>query len=66
MRRQLFVKDHEREFPVKKMCEILEISRSGFYRWRNGEPSARKTADKELSKTIRTIHERSLGTYGAP
>lgn len=66
MRRQRFVKDHERTYPVTKLCEAMDISRSGFYQWRNGEPSARSIADAHLLVTINEIHSRSLGTYGAP
>lgn len=66
MRRQRFVKDHEREYPVTKLCEAMGISRSGFYQWRNAEPSARKAADAALVVTITDIHERSLSTYGSP
>ena len=25
--------DHRLEFPVEKMCQVLQVSRSGYYRW---------------------------------
>ena len=25
--------DHANEFPVKKMSEVFEVSRSGYYKW---------------------------------
>ncbi|MFD1909763.1 hypothetical protein ACFSQ7_46150 [Paenibacillus rhizoplanae] len=34
-----FIEDHRSEFPVEKMCKVLEVSRSGFYKWRNAEVS---------------------------
>jgi hypothetical protein len=29
------------EHPTKAMCEVLEVSRSGYYRWRSSQTSAR-------------------------
>ena len=28
-----FIKEHREEFPVVDMCRVLEVSKSGFYRW---------------------------------
>lgn len=53
-------------FPVKTMCRVLEVSRSGFYVWRKREPSARAEANAELLEVIEEIHAESDGTYGAP
>jgi putative transposase len=48
------------------MCRVLGVSPSGYYAWRNREPSARAKKDAELSEKIRSYHEASRGTYGAP
>ena len=48
------------------MCRVLEISSSGYYAWRQRQPSVRAQADQKLRQQIREIHERSKGTYGAP
>lgn len=63
-----FVDDHCDTFPVKWLCQILEVSRSGFYRWRASAPAraARAHSDQELAARIRAIHADSDGTYGAP
>ena len=53
-------------YPVKTMCRVLEVSRSGFYAWRKREPSARSTANAALLEVIEEIHDESGGTYGAP
>ena len=47
-------------------CRVLQVSRSGFYEWKNRQPSRRELADRELMLTIRQIHVMSRGTYGAP
>ena len=57
---------HQAIYPVKTMCRVLGVSTSGYYAWRKRQPSRRAQADQKLLKRIRTIHERSKGTYGAP
>lgn len=53
-------------FPVSVQCELLGVSRSGYYGWERKPPSARALADAELTELIRTIHKRFRGVYGAP
>ena len=48
------------------MCEVLGVSRSGYYAWLTREPSARSRADARLSGRIKMYHQRSDGTYGVP
>jgi putative transposase len=48
------------------MCRALEVSSSGYYAWRDREPSARSREDESLTERIRAIHEGSRATYGAP
>ena len=47
------------------MCRVLGISSSGYYAWRTRLPSRRTRSDAALTKTVRTIHASSRGTYGA-
>ena len=51
------------------MCELLEVSRSGFYKWRKTHaagpsPSARRRA--ELDVKVAAFHKASDGVYEAP
>ena len=48
------------------MCEILEVSRSGFYAWASRAPSQRQARREELVGQIRDVHQQSDGTYGSP
>lgn len=48
------------------MCEVLGVSRAGFYDWDSREPSPRSVCDAGLLLVIRDIHTGSRGTYGAP
>jgi putative transposase len=47
------------------ICRVLNVSRSGYYEWRDRPPSTRETADGELTTVIERIHYESRGTYGA-
>lgn len=68
MSRFQFVDDHRDTVPVKWLCQILEVSRSGFYRWRAAAAARaeRARADQDLAARIRGIHADSDGTYGSP
>jgi len=52
-------------FPVSLQCELLGVSRSGFYDWATRMPSDRDLADAWLTEKIKEIHERARGVYGA-
>lgn len=53
-------------FAISTMCKTLGVSRSGYYAWRGRVPSTRSIADAELTARIKTIHQASRETYGAP
>ena len=48
------------------MCIVFEVSRSGYYRWRNALISAKRDEDRRLVERIEQIHRVSRGTYGSP
>jgi putative transposase len=59
--------DQQREqFEVSIMCEVLQVSRSGYYAWVDRAPSDRAQRRAELIEQIRQAHEQSFGTYGSP
>jgi len=63
-----FVADHCDTFEVKRLCQVLQVSRSGYYRWRAAAAARaeRARADAELAVRIRVIHADSDKTYGVP
>lgn len=48
------------------MCRVLEVTRSGFYAWREREPSARACKEERLRGEVKAIHRMSRGRYGSP
>ncbi len=54
------------EHPVRLLCELLAVSRSGYYRSQERRPSQRQCEDTCLAVQIARAHARSRKTYGAP
>ena len=53
-------------YPVRMMCRLCEVSRSGYYAWRSRPQSRRAKADQELLDKIKSIHADNRGVYGSP
>ena len=54
---------------VSRMCALLEVSRSGFYKWRKSRddgPSPSQQRRAELDAQVAQFHQASDGVYGAP
>lgn len=64
--RYRFIEKFGRKLGIKRTCEWLGVSRSGFYDWLNREPSERDQSDKELKLHIRRISDENEGRYGSP
>jgi len=54
----------EPALPIVKMCALLEVSRSGFYEWRDRPASATAGRREELKLFIVKSFTDSDGTYG--
>ena len=61
-----FIKTHRSTFVVKKMCQVLSVSRSGYYDWSQRPASKRDKENKVLVREIRAIFKESRETYGSP
>jgi len=53
------------EYPVKKMADLYEVSRSGYYAWINRKPSVRKTAELLFLADMQRVR-RKHRDYGSP
>ena len=61
-----FITDHRQEFEITVMCRVLQVSRSGYYAWRQRPVSRREMANQKLTEQIEAIHQQSRQTYGSP
>ena len=60
-----FVAKHRGAWPVLMMCEVLGVSRSGFYAWPSRPRSARSLDDEVVGSQVRQSFLNSDRTYGA-
>lgn len=51
-------------YPVAKMCEWLDVSKSGFYEWRDRPASLTELRREELKTKIKKVFDDSHETYG--
>lgn len=54
------------QYPVTLMCRALNVSRSGFYKWRNRKPSARQLRREQIEGKLVELFAEYKARYGAP
>ena len=59
-----FIRQHDNEFRVVRMCSVLQVSRSGYYHWVDRPESKRSREDRELLVHIRRVHLEGRRAYG--
>lgn len=50
--------------PVEKMCETLEVSRSGYYDWDGRGPSKRQKENAKILEVMKASHTKAQGMIG--
>jgi putative transposase len=61
-----FVGAQKMRWPVAVLCEMLEVSRSGYYAWQTRPEAPRVRADAEVIAEIKAAHKASRSAYGSP
>ena len=61
-----FIDDHKEVWPVRVMCDALEVSPSGYYSWLIRPPSFQEQRREALLVLIRGAHATSKRRYGSP
>jgi putative transposase len=62
-----FIEEHlAGQFPLEVACEVLGVSRSGYYAWCDRPVSARARRREELAAKVRAVHAENRGVYGSP
>lgn len=60
-----FIERHRLEFHVEKMCQVLKVSKSGFYGWLKTPISSRDVANSQLTVQIKKAHGETKEVYGS-
>ena len=61
-----FIDSLRGRFAVAKMCKWAEVSRSGYYKWRNRKPSARDLRKLEAERLLVDRFYQLKSRYGSP
>src|SRR5205807_1124802 len=61
-----FIDQHKDQWPVRLLCETLEVSPAGFYAWRQRPASEQQQRRDALVVEIRAIHAEVKARYGSP
>jgi transposase InsO family protein len=64
--RFVFIRAEEAVWPVLVMCQVLCVSRSGYYAWRSRAASNRAVVDDQLVVEIKAAHAAGRRKYGSP
>ncbi|MBK4140595.1 IS3 family transposase [Corynebacterium macginleyi] len=62
-----FVYDHRTEYSVKRMCKVLKLNRSSFYKWVNTREKRRlkMCSDALIGAKIKAAFDDEHGLYGS-
>jgi putative transposase len=61
-----FIHAEKARWPVEVQCEVLEVSRSGYYAWKARPKARRASEDAALVVEIKAAHKAGRGNYGSP
>ena len=64
--RYQYIREHRQEFSVKRMCQLLGVTRSGYYAWQPDKMGPRELENRVLVEQIRVEYKLSHQTYGSP
>ena len=62
--RYAFIKAHEAQHSVRRMCQAMQVHPSGYYAWQAELQSARAKDDQRLSGLLTQAWLESGGVYG--
>ncbi len=60
-----WIREHRDSFPVAVLCEVLQVSASGYYAWQDREPSPRAERHEQIRQAVRQVHAESEEVYGS-
>lgn len=62
-----FVDDAKNNHSVKRLCEVLKLNRSSYYKWKSSVPARRKrlVSDAILGARVKTVFTQERGCYGS-
>ena len=62
----VFIAAKKAQYPVRLLCDLLDVSRSGYYAWVDRPAASKTTSDARLVIEIKAAMVRGRGAYGSP
>ncbi|QJD85265.1 IS3 family transposase [Cohnella herbarum] len=62
----MFIYEHRSEYRLEKMCRVMEVSRSGYYKWLGRSESERERQHKEWTEQVKEVYDQNRQLYGSP
>jgi putative transposase len=59
-----FIDAQKAHYPIVKMCQWAQVSRSGYYEWQDRPASATARRREQLKRLVAAVFAASDGTYG--
>jgi putative transposase len=64
--RYRMIDEFSKTHAVGDLCQLLGVTRSGYYAWRGGRETTRDVNNRKLSQEIKEVFEAKRGRYGSP
>lgn len=61
-----FIKANLQSFAIRTVCEVLEVSVSGYYAWLKRPESCHVVRRRELAEKIKVVYQNNRRVYGSP
>jgi transposase InsO family protein len=62
----MFIKENRKQYPLALVCEVLQVSPSGYHKWLKNKISFRVKENRRIIEIIKFHHNKSKATYGLP
>ena len=63
--RYQFIDEQKKAYPLKVLCTVMEVSRSGYYRYRKPEPGKKTKDEARLLVEVKLLAQESRNSYGS-
>jgi len=60
-----WIREHRDSFPVALLCEVLDVSTSGYYDALDRSPSPRAVRHERIKESVAAVHAEAHGIYGS-
>ena len=60
-----WIREHRKMYPVRLMCDVMDVSPSGYYDRLQRKPSPRAERTDRIKQTVQQVYDEHYGIYGS-